>query len=222
MATDWKPIGRVLPDRSDGLPSSRSGTGQICPLGVERPSNITQPFDLSTPTRPFANCDGWLFVQVSWFIESCKHLFPLRPLSSPASCRFLIKSGLPAHMFIFSYQLASHQKILWHYVRRTNAGLQMDMVIVTEAPSLSLWRLFTGVIFHFFNIHVPECVLNGFLGAIGSNAFCVKVLFPKCSGKLPWRGNLSIRGMRGSISVLVLTQTQNSDSITLVVSTQKL
>lgn len=41
--------------------SSRSGTGQIRPPGVERPSNITQPFDLSTPTRPLpAVMDGFL------------------------------------------------------------------------------------------------------------------------------------------------------------------
>lgn len=49
------------------LVSSHSGTGQICPLGVERPSNITQPFDLSTSTGPFpAVMDGFVCtVQVS-------------------------------------------------------------------------------------------------------------------------------------------------------------
>lgn len=90
--------------------SSHSGTGKICPLGVERPSNITQPFDLSTPTRPFpAVMDGFsCTVQVLWFIESCKyllffylsrnpvHLYPHILQLSPLTCSY--------------YQLASWQK----------------------------------------------------------------------------------------------------------------
>lgn len=47
IATDWKPIGQVLLDKSDV--SSHPGTGRLCLLGLERPSNITQPFDLLTP-----------------------------------------------------------------------------------------------------------------------------------------------------------------------------
>lgn len=106
IATDWKPTGWVLADESDGFTLPRSPTGLICPLGVERPSNITQPFDLSTPTRPFgAVMDGFLcVVQVSWFIDqqiltffffSSSHpslftTFGLNPLS-PVSSLPLIK-----------------------------------------------------------------------------------------------------------------------------------
>lgn len=62
IVTDWKPTGQLLTDKSDGLPSSHSGTTQICPLGVKRASNITQPYDLSTPNETSSHCDGWLFV----------------------------------------------------------------------------------------------------------------------------------------------------------------
>lgn len=51
IATDWKPIGQLLRDKSDV--SSHPGTGRVCLLGLERPSNITQPFDLLTPSGPF-------------------------------------------------------------------------------------------------------------------------------------------------------------------------
>lgn len=44
IATDWKPIGQVLLNKSDV--SSHPGSGRVCLLGPERPSNITQPFDL--------------------------------------------------------------------------------------------------------------------------------------------------------------------------------
>lgn len=51
IATDWKPIGQVLLNKSDV--SSHPGTGHVCLLGLERPSNITQPFDLLTPAGSF-------------------------------------------------------------------------------------------------------------------------------------------------------------------------
>lgn len=52
IATDLKPIGQVLLNKSDV--SSHPGTGHVCLLGLERPSNITQPFDLLTPAGSFS------------------------------------------------------------------------------------------------------------------------------------------------------------------------
>lgn len=98
---------------------------QICPLGGERPSNITQPFDLSTPTRPFPCCDGWPFVQVSWFIELQIFTFFLPPFHSPSLC---------THTFIFSYQLESCQK---KSIVLYETEFQVDMIIMTEVLSLS-------------------------------------------------------------------------------------
>lgn len=51
IATDWKPIGQVLLNKSDV--SSHLGTGHVCLLGLERPSYITQPFDLLTAAGSF-------------------------------------------------------------------------------------------------------------------------------------------------------------------------
>lgn len=69
IATDWKPIGRETKVMANLCL-------EIHPLGVRRPSNITQPFDLSTWTRPSpAVMDGFLCtVQVLWFIERYKYL----------------------------------------------------------------------------------------------------------------------------------------------------
>ena len=61
--------GRLETRGSSGTPSPRprlalaspSGTGQISPLGAGRPSNITQPFDLSTPGEAFSHRDGLAF-----------------------------------------------------------------------------------------------------------------------------------------------------------------
>lgn len=99
--------------RWHSLVSSHSGTGQICPLGVERPSNITQPFDLSTPF-PAVMDDVLCSVQVSWFIESCKYLLPPLPLILTLIPHFWLNlhfPALPASQLTISYnQLASCQK----------------------------------------------------------------------------------------------------------------
>lgn len=61
IATDLKPIGQVQLNKSDVL--SHPGIGHVRLLGLERPSNITQPFELLTPAESFfpAVMDGFLY-----------------------------------------------------------------------------------------------------------------------------------------------------------------
>lgn len=121
------------------LASSHQGTGQICPLGMERPSNIAQPFDLSTPTRPFpAVMDGFLCtLQVVIYRELQIFTYFSSTAYSP-SFPFWLKlhfAALSTHMVIFSYQLASCQ--IMESTLLHEAELQMDMIIMTEALPLS-------------------------------------------------------------------------------------
>lgn len=184
------------------LVSSHSGSGQICPLGAERPSSIAQPFDLSSQTRPFlAVMDD--FLHKSHDLQRAANIgfFPPQPLCLFAFISTVDWSGSPhshVHLFLSISILPEGPVALCDaaWCRVTDGCGNHDR------GSFSLWHLFTGVIFHFFNIQVPECAFNGFPGAISSNVFCVKVLYPECYGRLPWWGNLSIRNTKASLSVL--------------------
>lgn len=124
------------------LVSSHSGTGQICPLGVERPSNITQPFDLSTPTRPFpAMMDGFLCsVKVSWFIVSCKYLlFSPSPLTLTFIPHFWLNLYFPAlsaQMVLLSYQLASCQKRWIHLLYEMGVTIMTKVIPRSDIAAL--------------------------------------------------------------------------------------
>lgn len=63
---------------------SHQGTRHVCLLGLERPSNTAQPFDLSTPAGSFlpAVMDG-LSVQIWCVFKGLQHLPPLFPLRAP-------------------------------------------------------------------------------------------------------------------------------------------
>lgn len=64
--------------------------------------------------------------------------FFLNPLSCSPSSLLMIEAAPPTPMIIFSYQLASCQRIQWLCVMLPDAGLQMDLAIMTEALSLFL------------------------------------------------------------------------------------
>lgn len=117
--------------------SSHSGTGQNCPLGVERPSNITQPFDLSTPDRVFWCFDGWLFVHSSsrMIYRELQIFTFFCPLHGHLHSHFWLNLYFPA---VFH----SHVDIVLSINSQQKMGgssllYEIHMIIVTEALLLT-------------------------------------------------------------------------------------